>query len=152
MITIQGMSFKFNMSEIEPELKSKLKRYVYDVIGCCQAVHQEQGPELTEYIYQDSLMIAFDQAGIKYEKEYRFYPTFRGIKLKHVLIVDFFCKDKIFLECKAISELGVHERLQLWNYMRCAGIRIGILYNFAPLKDECEKYYYNPDTRTISHF
>ena len=88
----------------------------------------------------------------EYEKEYRFAPTFRGIKLPHILIVDFFCKDKIFLECKAIDQLGVHERLQLWNYMRAAGIRIGILYNFAPLIDECEKYYYDPETRTISYF
>ncbi len=146
------MAYKFNIKDLEPELARKLKRFVFDVVGCCQAVHQEQGPELTEYIYQDSLKIAFDQAGIKYEKEYRFNPTFRGIKLPHSLIVDFFCKDKIFLECKAIDQLGVHERLQLWSYMRAAGIRIGILYNFAPLMDECEKYYYDPETRTISYF
>lgn len=146
------MAYKFNIKALEPELAGKLKKFVFDVVGCCQSVHQEQGPELTEYIYQDSLKIALDQAGIKYEKEYRFAPTFRGIKLPHILIVDFFCKDKIFLECKAIDQLGVHERLQLWNYMRAAGIRIGILYNFAPLIDECEKYYYDPETRTISYF
>ena len=146
------MAYKFNIRDLEPDIAVKLRRFVYDLIGCCQAVHHEQGPELTEYIYQDSLKIAFDQAGIKYEKEYRFTPTFRGIKLSHSLIVDFFCKDKVFLECKAIDQLGVHERLQLWSYMRAAGIRIGILYNFAPLMDECEKYYYDPETRTISYF
>lgn len=43
-------------------------------------------------------------------------------------------------------------RLQLWNYMRSAGVRIGILYNFAPVMDECEKYYFDPETRTISYF
>ena len=146
------MAYKFNMAMAEPELRDKLKRFVYDIIGCCQAVHQEQGPELTEYIYQYSLKIAFEQVGIKHEREYRFNPFFRGIKLPHCLVVDFFCKDKIFLECKAIDQLGVHERLQLWNYMRVAGIRIGILYNFAPLVDECEKYYYDPDRRIICYF
>ena len=74
------MAYKFNVKVLEPELAGKLKKFVFDVVGCCQSVHQEQGPELTEYIYQDSLKIAFDQAGIKYEKEYRFAPTFRGIK------------------------------------------------------------------------
>ena len=142
----------FEKKELDGELKGKLKRFVFDVIGCCQAVHQEQGPELTEYLYQDSLKIAFDQAEIKYVKEYYFAPYFRGIKLKHRLFVDFLCKDKIFLECKAIDKIGIHERLQLWNYMRTAGIRIGILYNFAPIMDECEKYYYDPETRTISYF
>ena len=43
-------------------------------------------------------------------------------------------------------------RLQLWNYMRSAGVRIGILYNFAPVMDECEKYYFDPEIRTISYF
>ena len=52
----------FEKKEIGTELRDKLKRYVYDVVGCCQDVHREQGPELTEYIYQDSLAIAFEQA------------------------------------------------------------------------------------------
>ena len=142
----------FNIVELDPTLSDKLKRYVYDVVGCCQDVHREQGPAMTEYIYQDSLKIAFEQAHIKFVKEYSFHPKFRGIDLPHRLIVDFFCKDKIFLECKAIEQLGVNERLQLWNYMRATGIRIGVLYNFAPLQDECEKYYYDPSNRSISYF
>lgn len=142
----------FIKKELQSDLKEKLKNFVFDVIGCCQDVHREQGPELTEYVYQDSLKIAFDQANIKHVKEYFFRPTFRGIALQHKLFVDFLCKDKIILECKAIEELGVHERLQLWNYMRCSGKRIGILYNFAPVMAECEKYYYDPETRTISYF
>jgi len=36
--------------------------------------------------------------------------------------------------------------------MRSAGVRIGILYNFAPVMDECEKYYFDPEIRTISYF
>ena len=133
-------------------MREKLKKYTFDVIGCCQDVHREQGPELTEYVYQDSLKIAFEQAHIKFIKEYYFRPTFRGIELPHRLFVDFFCKDKIFLECKAIESISVYERMQLWNYMRCANIRIGILYNFAPIIDECEKYYFDPDIRSISYF
>ena len=138
--------------ELDGELKCKLKKFVFDVIGCCQDVHKELGPELTEYVYQDSLKIAFEQAGIKFLKEYYFRPSFRGIKLEHRLFVDFLCKDKIFLECKAIEKIGIHERLQLWNYMRVSGVRIGILYNFLPVMDECEKYYFDPETRQIYCF
>ncbi len=142
----------FNITELDPMLADKLKKFVYDVIGCCQDVHREQGPQLTEYIYQDSLKIAFEQAHIKYVKEYSFHPSFRGIELPHKLIVDFLCKDKIMLECKAIDQIGVHERLQLWNYMRTSRVRIGILYNFAPSQDECERYYYDPEHRSVSYF
>ena len=66
--------------------------------------------------------------------------------------VDFFCKDNVFVECKAIDKIGVHERLQLWAYMRAANVRIGILYNFLPIMDECEKYYFNPTDNSIGVF
>ncbi len=134
------------------ELKAKLKKYVFDIVGCCQEVHKEKGPELTEAVYSDCLEIAFKDANIEHIREYSFHPTFRGKTIKSRLQVDFFCKGKVFLECKAIERLSSHERMQLTNYMRNAGIRIGILYNFAPLLDECEKFYYNPDDNTIKYF
>ncbi|MBR1666656.1 MAG: GxxExxY protein [Bacteroidaceae bacterium] len=134
------------------ELKEKLKKFVYDIVGCCQAVHKEKGPELTEYVYQECLEMAFQDANIEHIREYSFHPTFRGRTLKSRLQVDFFCKKKVFVECKAIEELSNYERIQLTNYMRNAGVRIGILYNFAPIMAECEKYYYNPEDNTISYF
>lgn len=115
-------------------------------------MHREQGPELTEYVYQESLQIVFEEAKIPAIKEYYFHPTFRGRDLKTKMRVDFFCKNKVFLECKAIEQIGIHERLQLWSYMRAAKVRIGILYNFLPVIDECEKYYYDPETNSISYF
>ncbi len=144
--------YLFARKQIEPILADKLKKYVYGIVGCCQAVHQEQGPELTEYVYQESLAIALEQASIPFIKEYWFHPKFRGIELKTKMRVDFFCNDKVFVECKAIEKIGVHERLQLWAYMRAANIRIGILYNFLPVLDECEKYYFDPSDNSIGVF
>ena len=133
-------------------LKEKLKKFVYDIVGCCQEVHREKGPELTEYVYQDCLKMALDDVQIPYKKEYHFHPTFRGRTIDSTLRVDFFCKDKVFLECKAIGEISFHERIQLTNYMRNAGVRIGILYNFAPIKAECEKFYLDTATNTLYYF
>ena len=142
----------FARKQIDPVLANKLKKYVYEIVGCCQEVHNEQGPELTEYVYQESLAIAFRQAGIPYLKEYWFHPKFRGEELNTKMRVDFFVKDKVFVECKAIENIGIHERLQLWAYMRAANIRIGILYNFLPVMDECEKYYFDPSDNSIGVF
>ena len=133
-------------------LKEKLRRFVYSTIGCCQAVHIEKGAELTEYIYQDCLEIALAQEDIPFEREFHFHPSFRGIELKSSLRVDFLIKDKIFLECKAIEKIGFRERTQLTNYMRNAGIRIGILYNFAPVFAQCEKFYLDIESDTIYYF
>jgi hypothetical protein len=48
--------------------------------------------------------------------------------------------------------LGAEQRQQLWNYMRLTNTPIGILFNFAPVKDQCEKYYFDLKTKTISAF
>ena len=45
------------------------------------------------------------------------------------------------IKCKAIERIGSEQRQQLWNYMRLTRIRIGILYNFAPAHDQCERYF-----------
>ena len=90
-------------SDITPEVVSRLKSYVYDIVGCCQEVHKELGPWLNEYMYQEALKVSFGEK-------------------------------------------------QLWNYMRLTGTPIGILYNFAPVKDQCEKYYYDVEHKTISAF
>ena len=74
---------------VSPELATEWKRHIYDILGCCQAVHREMGPE---------------------------------------------------------------QRQQLWNYMRLTNSPVGILYNFAPTRDQCEKYYYDANTKEITAF
>ncbi len=74
---------------VSPELATEWKRHIYDILGCCQAVHKEMGP---------------------------------------------------------------WQRQQLWNYMRLSKIPFGILYNFAPIKDQCEKYHLDTTTNIITAF
>ncbi|MGN1253185.1 MAG: GxxExxY protein [Prevotella sp.] len=137
---------------IDPVLKDKLKQYVYPILGCCQLVHHEMGPWLNEPLYQDALAIALNKKKISFIKEYRFYTSFLGEHLPHHHQVDFFVQDKVYIECKAVSAINIEHRQQLWNYMRLTKVRIGILYNFAPTKDQCEKYYFNPDDNSMSLF
>ncbi|MBR3114879.1 MAG: GxxExxY protein [Bacteroidaceae bacterium] len=124
-----------------------LKEHVYDIIGCCQEVHRELGPWLNEYMYQEALKISFEENHVPYVKEYCFQVSYHGHPLSHRHYMDFLCKGDVVVECKAIASLGVEQRQQLWNYMRLTNTPIGILYNFAPTKDQCEKYYYGPDKR-----
>ena len=131
---------------------TELRSHVYDIIGCCQMVHKEMGPWLNEYIYQEALKVAFEEKQIPYEKEYYFQVTFHGQPLSHKHYMDFLCKGEVVLECKAISSIGTEQRQQLWNYMRLTSTPFGVLYNFAPVKDQCERYYYDVKTKNISAF
>ena len=145
----------WKLADTNPELCSQLRKYCYEIIGCCQQVHREMGPWLNEYMYQEALEICLKEHGYNKEnikKEYYFSVEYHGQRIKHKHYVDFFINDKVFIECKAIESLGKEQRQQLWNYMRLTGVRIGILYNFAPVMDQCERYYYDPEQQKIFAF
>ena len=140
------------LQEVNPALCSKLKSYVFDIIGCCMEVHRDMGPWLNEYMYQEALAVVLKEKSIAFQKEYYFSVDFHGERIAHKHYVDFLVKEKVFVECKAIDHIGAEQRQQLWNYMRLAKVRIGILYNFAPFNDECEKYYLDTDNQMLYAF
>lgn len=135
-----------DLSKVNPLLVSKLKQWCYDLNGCCQIVHKDMGPFLNEYMYQDALEIALKEQGINHLREYYFSVEFHGKRINHKHFVDFLCKDNVLLECKAIAKISNEQRQQLWNYMRLSKINIGILWNFAPIKDQSEHYYLDIET------
>lgn len=136
------MYFKIQkLADFNPDLAVKLKNYCYDITGCCQIVHNDMGPFLNEYMYQDALEIAFQEKNIPAVREFYFSVEFHGQRINHKHHVDFLVKDNMVIECKAVAALGPEHRQQLWNYMRLTKVQIGILYNFAPIKDQSERYY-----------
>ena len=83
------MNIQISKDHIESTLLEKLKHYVYPILGCCQEVHREMGPWLNEYMYQDALKIALEDAGIPYKAEYVFYAKFHDRVFTHEHRLDF---------------------------------------------------------------
>lgn len=143
------------LHDVDTELCAKLRNYCYDIVGACQEVHKDIGPFVNELTYQDALLVELNNRGYKDEnciKEYYFTVKYKGVKLTHPHKVDFFINKKVYVECKAINGIGAEQRQQLWNYMRLTGVRIGILYNFAPFHDQCERYYLDIEKQVIYAF
>lgn len=137
----------------DPILCNRLKLFCYDLNGCCLDIHKELGPFLNEYMYQDALEIILKERNIKpFTREYYFSIDFHGKRINHKHFVDFYVKDKVFIECKAVDKLCTDHRQQLWNYMRLTKTRIGILWNFAPVIDQSEHYYLDIDTNIMYMF
>ena len=131
--------------DTHPEWLNELKQKCYATNGCLTTVHSELGPFLNEYMYQEALQILLDERQISYQREYYFSVDYHGKRIEHKHYVDFLINDEIIVECKAVEKLCLDYRQQLWNYMRLSGKRIGILFNFGPIKGQSEHYYLDTD-------
>ncbi len=140
------------LTDVNPSLCQQLKGYCYELNGCCQSVHREMGPFLNEYMYQDALEILMKERAIPHEREHYFSVIFHGQHVRHKHFVDFKVYDNVLLECKAVEQLMSEHRQQLWNYMRLTHVPIGILYNFAPIRDQSEHYYLDTDNNIMYLF
>lgn len=118
---------------LDANVKKQLQKYVYDIIGVIQNVHNELPQGMPEYLYQEALTIALDEADIKTFKEYQHHPVFRGQTLKSYLKMDMMIprdKGNVIIECKAVEKLTSAEYQQLFAYMLGTEFPIGILVNF----------------------
>lgn len=88
----------------DSELTRRLRTYTFDLLGCCQQVHQEMGPFLNEYMYQDALEILLVEREIAYSREYKFSIEFHNQPIHHKHIVDFFCKGNLCFLSRQISD------------------------------------------------
>ena len=141
------------LADKDPVLYQNLKRWCYELNGCCQEVHKGLGPFLNEYMYQDALeIILTERQVVPFTREYYFSAEFHSKRINHKHYVDFYVKEKAFIECTAAEKLLPEHRQQLWNYMRLTKTRIGILWNFAPKRDQSEHYYLDVDTDTMYLF
>ena len=118
------------------------KAHIYDVIGAIHEVHKELGPGLTEYCYQEGMQIQLEEQGVSFKREVSLHPTFHGKEMAALYRIDFLCKDDIIVECKAVTELTINHRAQLFNYMRITHQYRGIIFNFGEKGLYTERYLY----------
>jgi hypothetical protein len=56
----------------------ELKNHVYDIVGALHSVHDELGPGINEYCYQEALAMELSDRGIPSEREKAFHPRYKG--------------------------------------------------------------------------
>lgn len=117
------------MLRVQSPLSDELESLVTRTIGCCVAVHRELGPGLLETIYARAVRIELTASGLCFEAEHVVPVTYRGVFLCHQRL-DLIVERQVVLELKAVERLGPVHRAQVLNYLRTAGLRIGLLVNF----------------------
>ncbi len=108
-----------------------LKEEVYAIVGAAIEVHRELGPGFLEPVYQEALEIELRARDIPFESQRRLAIHYKGHLLQKEYIADLVCYDQVIVELKALNRLSSREEAQILNYLKAAGLKVGMLINFG---------------------
>jgi GxxExxY protein len=107
------------------------KEEVFKIVGACMAVQNELGSGFLEPVYQEALVLEFQNRGISFQREHRLEIFYKDSKLEKRYYADFLCYDKIVVELKACSGLNDQHMAQALNYLSALKLNLALLVNFG---------------------
>jgi GxxExxY protein len=111
------------------------------IIGVFYEVYNELGTWFLESVYQKSLSLALESAGLAVCSRIDIPVWFRGHQVGK-FEGDSLVERCVLLELKAIRALDSSHQAQLLNYLRATDIEVGLLLNFGP-KPEFKRLAYD---------
>jgi len=104
---------------------------VYAVVGAAIEVHRELGAGFLEAVYQEAMERELAARGIAFESQRELVIQYKGQPLGKSYVCDLLCFDSVLVELKAIDRLTGREDAQVINYLKAAGLPVGVLINFG---------------------
>lgn len=101
------------------------------IIGCAYRVYNTLGAGFLESVYERSLLIELQTAGLLAEPQVGLDVYYREIQVGR-FFADIIVEDTVIIELKAVDELAKIHEVQLVNYLVATGKPIGLLINFGP--------------------
>ena len=118
------------MSTTEPDLEVKRINYTTErVIGCAIEVHRSLGPGLLERIYEEAMCLEMDKRRVKFVRQASYPVQYKGTLIGEHRI-DLVVEDAIVVELKSVEKLDAVYTAQVLTYLKCTGLRVGLLINF----------------------
>jgi GxxExxY protein len=113
----------------------------FRIRGAAFEVYRAMGAGFLEAVYQECLEIEFAKRGVPYQARKPISLNYDRVCLRQTYVADFVCFGLIVLELKAVRQLAPEHRAQTINYLRAAGMRLGLLLNFGSTpKMEIERF------------
>lgn len=123
------------------ETPKPLADFTYRVIGCAMRVHNRLGPGLKEAMYQKSLSLEMEGAGLSFEAE-RPVEIFVDGTSVGLLYLDHLLEEQVVVEEKAFSHLLTQEEIaQVITYLCSTGLKVGLLLNFGRRRLEYKRIF-----------
>jgi GxxExxY protein len=113
------------------------------IIACAIEVHKAFGPGFLESIYEASLVVELQRAGLRCEQQKQLPIYYREVLVgEHRL--DLLVENLIVVELKAISALEDIHFSVVRSYLKAAGLEHGLLLNFATMPLTVKRVIYRP--------
>ena len=100
------------------------------IIGCAYEVYNQLGYGFLEKVYENAMMIKLSRNGLAAIQQAPVNVHFDE-KLIGEYLADIMVESKVIVELKAVSELSKAHEVQLVNYLKATGIKVGLLINFG---------------------
>lgn len=110
------------------------------ILEACFEVSNELGAGFLESVYQNALLIALRQKGLKVQSQFPLEVKFRG-EVVGQFFADILIKDTVIVELKAVAALAPVHQAQVINYLKATEIEVGLLVNFGRPKIEYRRLY-----------
>jgi len=125
----------------------KYEKITGKTIGVFFEVYNELGYGFLESVYQDSLIIALNEAGLSAVKKIEIPVWFRGRRIAN-FEADVLVNNCVLLELKSARAIDKAHQAQLLNYLRATEIEVGLLLNFG-LKPEFKRMIFDNPRKAL---
>jgi len=112
------------------------------VIGCAMSVHSELGPGYLEKVYENAMVVALTEAGIRVQQQVPVKAMFHEVVVGD-FIADLLVDDWLIVELKAVTALAVAHEVQLVSYLKATRHEVGLLINFGAASLQFKRKYRN---------
>jgi GxxExxY protein len=135
------MKVDFNHESTRMNTKAEkllLKDEVFRVVGCAIEVLNTLGHGLVEKPYENALVVEFLLRKIPFRQQPSFDVLYKGHKIG-LFVPDLIAFDSGVVDTKIIDQITDHERGLMLNYLRIAGLLVGVILNFKHSKLEWQR-------------
>ena len=100
------------------------------ILGCAIRVHRELGPGLFEPVYENCLAHLLAKASLTFTRQVAVSLEYEGLILPCAFRADLIVENEVLVEIKAAERVIPVFHSQVLTYLRCSGLRKGLLLNF----------------------
>jgi GxxExxY protein len=99
------------------------------IIACAIEVHRQLGPGLLEQTYETAMCVELTGAGVAFKRQASFSVIYKGSQIGEHR-ADLIVESAVVVELKSVERYDPVFMAQVLTYLRCTGLRVGLLINF----------------------